>query len=91
VTPEVCPNCGAEVPDRAEACPECGADESTGWSEAARYEAAGLPDDSFDYDEYVKREFHEDGRTRSGIKPLWQIVAVIIVIGFICLLLRGWF
>ena len=87
----MCPNCGAEVPDRAKACPECGADESTGWSEEARYEAAGLPDDSFDYDEYVKREFGGGRHRRSGIKPVWQIVAAIIVIGLLYLLLRGWF
>ena len=28
-TPEICPNCGAEVPPRAKACPECGFDAST--------------------------------------------------------------
>src|ERR1041384_1119375 len=35
MTPEICPNCGAEVPRQAKACPECGSDEKTGWSEEA--------------------------------------------------------
>ena len=35
MTPENCPNCGADVPARAKACPACGADEQTGWSEQA--------------------------------------------------------
>ena len=37
MTPEVCPNCEAEVPAGARACPECGADESTGWSPGAQH------------------------------------------------------
>ena len=32
-SPEVCPNCGADVPRNAKSCPECGSDESTGWSD----------------------------------------------------------
>ena len=55
--PEVCPNCGAEVPRNAKACPECGSDENTGWSETAYASNLGLPDEEFDYDEFVKEEF----------------------------------
>ena len=28
MSPEACPNCGADVPRKAKACPECGADET---------------------------------------------------------------
>ena len=56
MTPEVCPICGADVPTRAKSCPECGADERTGWSDEAKYQSLDLPDDSFDYGEYVERE-----------------------------------
>ena len=59
MAPETCPNCGAEVPPKAKACPECGADEQTGWSEAARTAGLDLPDENFDYDDFVKREFGE--------------------------------
>ena len=54
--PETCPNCGADVPRRAKACPECGSDESTGWSDHAQAQSLDLPDDEFNYDEFVERE-----------------------------------
>src|SRR5277367_5476951 len=53
MTPDTCPNCGADVPRNAKACPECGSDENTGWSEEAYAGKLNLPDDKFDYDEFV--------------------------------------
>ena len=55
--PEVCPNCGTEVPRNVKACPECGSDENTGWSETASADNLGLLDEEFNYDEFVKEEF----------------------------------
>jgi hypothetical protein len=87
MTPEICPNCGAEVPPRARACPECGADEQTGWSDQAQAERLGVPDDEFDYDEFVKAEFGQGKKIRPrGISWLWWLVAVILLIIFL-----GWF
>ncbi|HMC28416.1 MAG TPA: zinc ribbon domain-containing protein [Verrucomicrobiae bacterium] len=83
MTPEICPNCGAEVPPRAKACPECGSDEHTGWSEKAATDHLDLPDEEFDYDEFVKREF---GQKKSRALPkslLWVIVALALLIAFI--------
>lgn len=92
MTPDVCPNCGAEVPARARACPECGADENTGWSDEARYDALGLPDHSFDYEEYTKQEFGE-GRRHGvpGIRLVWQVIAALIVAALLYFLWRRWF
>ena len=42
MTPETCPNCGAEVPPRAKSCPECGADEATGWNDRATEQRLGV-------------------------------------------------
>jgi uncharacterized OB-fold protein len=81
-----CPNCGAEVPKGARACPECGSDEQTGWSEAAQTGGLDLPDETFDYDEFVKREFTPEGPIRRGLHWIWWVVAI-IVLG---ILLRGW-
>jgi len=83
MTPETCPNCGADVPPRAKVCPECGSDEKTGWSERAASDHLGLPDEEFDYGEYVKREF---GPKRSG--PLnarwyWWLVALGLLLAFL--------
>ena len=81
--PDICPVCGSEVPERAKACPECGADEKTGWSEKARYDALGIPDDpeEFDYNEFVEREFEgkKPHRSKTG---LWFVVALVLVFLF---------
>jgi len=74
-----CPNCGAEVPTGARACPECGSDEQTGWSEAAQSANPDLPEDSFDYDEFVSREFGKKGPVPRGIHWFWWLVAVLLV------------
>ena len=80
---ETCPNCGADVPPRAKACPECGSDESTGWSEDASAQSLGLPDDEFNYDEFVQREF---GRARPGPRRIfWWIVAVLTLTALLLL------
>lgn len=81
MAPEICPNCGADVPPKARACPECGADEKTGWSEKAAAERLGLPDDEFDYDEFVKEEFGDKKQpTRPPIGWFWWVVAVGLLI-----------
>jgi hypothetical protein len=79
-SPDTCPNCGADVPARAKACPECGADERTGWSEQAYASGLDLPDDSFDYEEFVGRELEPKKRpiTR-GIHWFWWLVALAVV------------
>ena len=82
MSPETCPNCGAEVPRNAKACPACGADEQTGWSEEARYDGLDLPDESFDYNEFVAREFGEGKASPvpRGIHWLWWVAAVALLV-----------
>ena len=87
--PEICPNCGADVPPKARACPQCGADEETGWSERAAAQRAGIPDDQFDYDEFVKEEF---GARKPPARPpigwFWWVVAVLLLIAIAVYFLR---
>ncbi len=86
--PEICPNCGADVPPRAKACPECGADEETGWSEAARVDGLDLPDESFDYNDFVKREFGRPSAVPRGIYWFWWVVALAVAAALTALWLR---
>ncbi len=86
--PETCPNCGAEVPPKARACPECGADEQTGWSEAARTDGLDLPDEDFDYDDFVKREFGDKRPVPRGIHWFWWVIALLVVAAFLAYWLR---
>ena len=82
---EECPNCGAELPLGARACPECGSDETTGWSEQAGAERLDLPDESFDYDEYTKREFGTNSPVPRGLHWFWWVVAVLLLAGIFVL------
>ena len=86
-SPETCPNCGADVPRGAKACPACGSDESTGWSDEARYGGLDLPDDEFNYDDFVKREFGGEGKPAPprGVSWFWWVVAVALIIGFLAM------
>ena len=89
--PDVCPNCGALVPEKARACPECGSDEETGWSDRAQSQRLDLPDDEFNYDEFVREEFGEEGKRGSavpqvkprGISWLWWIVGVLLLLALL--------
>lgn len=86
MSPEVCPNCGADVPPKAKRCPGCGADEETGWSESAYTSNLGIPEEKFDYDEFVKEEFGQSPKP-PGIHWVWWLTAL----GLVGLLLFAWF
>lgn len=74
--PETCPNCGADVPPDARACPECGACAETGWSEEAATGDLGIPDEHFDYSEFVEREFGSKRALPRGISWFWWAVGL---------------
>ena len=85
--PKVCPVCGEDVPPVALACPECGADHRSGWREDTEtYDAVGLPDDDFNYEEFVKQEFGSSSR-RPAIKRVWWITAILLIAAFIAIYL----
>jgi len=90
VRPDACPNCGAEVPLNAKSCPECGADESTGWSDESYASSLGLPDDSFDYNEFVEREFGRKKARPYGIKLFWWFVAIVVLALFVLGMVKWW-
>jgi zinc-ribbon domain len=85
--PETCPNCGADVPPNAKSCPECGSDEKTGWAEDAYTSNLGLPDEEFDYEDFVKEAFTGRRRPR-GIAWYWWVTALLLVILLAFLFLR---
>ena len=73
------------MPRNAKACPECGADEETGWSEEAKSQGLGLPDEHFDYEDFVKRELDQEGPAPRGIHWFWWVVAIAVMIGLVLL------
>jgi len=86
MTPEVCPNCGAEVPRNAKACPNAVPMKKPGWSEPAYASSLGLPDEKFDYDEFVKEEFGAGRAKRAAPGWFWWVIALLAAIfGVICI------
>jgi hypothetical protein len=84
-SPEVCPVCGEDVPRGSLACPECGADHNSGWRpDAETADGLDLPENDFNYDEFVRREFGS-GLKPPGIKTIWWITAIIILVVSIAL------
>lgn len=88
--PDYCPECGAEVPARASACPECGSCSETGWSDHAHASRLGIPDEDFDYAEFVRREFGEARPPANRRGRFWWWVALGVLLLFSLPLLLGW-
>lgn len=89
MSPDNCPNCGADLPRNAKVCPECGSDEKTGWSDEAAAQGLDLPDENFEYDEFVKREFGQEKKIRPrGIPWVWWVSAVLVLALFLYFVLR---
>jgi hypothetical protein len=78
--PDVCPVCGEDVPPKALACAGCGADHKSGWK-ASLYDELDLPNDDFDYDEFVQQEFGSSIKP-TAIKLRWWITAIVLIILF---------
>src|SRR5207248_8388804 len=86
-TPELCPVCGEDVPSGALACPECGADHNSGWREFAEtHDALDLPDEDFNYDDFVRNEFGTSIKP-VGMKTIWWITAILVLIASVALYL----
>jgi len=65
--------------------PECGADHNSGWRhDAEAHEALDLPDEDFNYDEFVRREFGSSVKP-TGMKTIWWITAILILIATVAL------
>ena len=87
MSPDVCPNCGAELPRKAKACPECGSDEETGWSETAYASQLGLPDENFNHAEFVKRELGPEPVKPHGVAWFWWAITLLLLAGILFFLL----
>ena len=78
--PKVCPVCGEDVPRNAPACSQCGADHNSGWREDAdSYDGVDLPENDFNYDDFVKQEFGSKGKP-AGIRTIWWIAGIVLIV-----------
>lgn len=80
-----CPHCGHELKKNAIFCPHCGSDETTGFSDGARFSNEELPD----YEEILENEFGDNRKSPYAKKknPFNGVVGtfaiIIVVVSFI--------
>ena len=70
------------MPRGSAACDDCGACAKSGWkSDAHTYDGLDLPDEDFDYDDFIQREFGQSNGTKIGLtkEQFWRIVAAILL------------
>ena len=90
VTHFICPGCGAEIRVGSKGCPKCTRQpkqkpkkipEPKPWEQDESHDGLDLDlpeDDTFDYDDFLVREFGTSGK-RSGKQWLWWVTAAILL------------
>ena len=87
-----CPFCDREV-RVGKPCPGCAKKiqpprpaKSKPWHQDASADGLDLPDEDFDYDEFVAREFGRTPHRQLGVKWYWWLLGVAVLAGMIV----GW-
>lgn len=89
----MCPTCGSEVVV-GEACPGCvparvkrkekrervPRRKQRSWEQDSIYNGLAIPDDEFDYEEFIEREFGNKPHRQIGIKWYWWVTALVLLI-----------
>lgn len=97
----ICPTCGAEVTVGGE-CPGCApvkkprrkkvaAGQKKPWEQDEMYDGLDLPDDEFDYDEFVSKELKRAPHRKIGIRLYHWITALVLVVLLLLMALGGVF
>lgn len=87
-----CPVCSTSLSPNARSCGHCGAQrEGASWLTPKPHDELDLDDDTFDYDDFVRREFG-NGRPdwawferMNGKERFWWVVAVIVFAAFVAM------
>lgn len=78
----ICPGCGAEVKVGSRGCPKCNNLDPWEIEGNEEFDGLDLPDDEFDYDEFVEKELG-NGIPKRGLALFWWITAVILLVAFL--------
>jgi uncharacterized membrane protein YvbJ len=71
-----CPHCGEEILADAKFCRHCGSSDADGWREEDETDV-----DDFDYEQFVEENF-ATGSTNTQTRPVWRLVAVVLLLLF---------
>lgn len=78
-------------------CPGCvrrglaPAPRSAAWQQDEVHDGLDLPDEDFDYDEFVKREFGRAPHRQLGVKwPWWLLGALLVIVILVLLATNRW-
>jgi hypothetical protein len=66
-----CPGCKKATPKKRK---------KRSWEQSETYDGLDLPDDDFDYDEYVAREFGKTPHRQIGIPWYWWLLAIALLV-----------
>ncbi|RYD21707.1 MAG: hypothetical protein EOP88_10475 [Verrucomicrobiaceae bacterium] len=81
----VCPYCGCEA-RVGKPCPGCVKKDKKAkpkkrlWEQDKAHDGLNLPDDEFDYDEFVAREFGKSPHKELGVKWYWWALGVVVLV-----------
>jgi hypothetical protein len=84
----VCPFCDRNV-RVGKPCPGCASKKQTSkpakksWQSEPTEDGLGLPDDNFDYDDFVAREFGKTPHRQLGVKWYWWLLGVVVLTAMI--------
>ena len=73
---EPCPGCAPKLARKRQAPPP----RSQAWQQDEIHDALDLPDEDFDYDEFVAREFGRVPHRRLGVKWYWWVLGVVLLL-----------
>ena len=94
-----CPFCGCEV-RVGSSCPGCekkkrrrrksraAAEPRHSWEQDESCDGLDLPDDNFDYDDFVAREFGKAPHKSIGVKWYWWLLGVVLLVAMLAWALR---
>lgn len=96
----LCPGCGGEVPIGPAGCPRCPPPkprkpkrqaEKRSWEQDKCYDDLDLPDEDFDYDEFVEREFGRKPHRQIGVPFHWWAIGLGLILLWTIVAALGWF
>jgi hypothetical protein len=89
----ICPFCDREV-RVGKPCPGCAKKQKPAtvkakrpWEQDQMYDSLDLPDNDFDYDEFVAREFGHLPHKKIGVKWYWWLLGVVILVPMVLYLI----